>query len=77
MGQVFFHCSNAQGVVLDRSGAVVDDLPELREYATRVIRTLTATPSLEDWRNWILHVSDDLGEDIFELPFASMLGRPH
>jgi len=34
-------------------------------------------PSTEDWRDWVLHVSDDIGEEIFCLPFASLLGKPH
>jgi hypothetical protein len=34
-------------------------------------------PSAEDWRNWVLHVSDALGDEIFALPFASLLGKPH
>jgi len=77
MGQVFFHCSNAHGVILDRRGTAVDDLPELHEYAVQVIRSLIATPSLEDWRNWVLHVSDEMGDDLFEMSFASLLGKPH
>jgi hypothetical protein len=34
-------------------------------------------PNAEDWRGWVLHVSDDLGEEIFAVSFASILGRPH
>jgi hypothetical protein len=34
-------------------------------------------PGPEDWREWILHVSDGDGEEIFEMPFSSLLGRPH
>lgn len=77
MGQVYFHCSNAQKVVWDRRGTLVHDLPELREHAIRVIQSLIAAPTLEDWRNWILHVSDDLGEELFAIPFSSVLGRLH
>ncbi len=28
-------------------------------------------------RAWVLHVSDDLGEEIFALPFSSIMGRLH
>lgn len=77
MTQVYFHCSHAQGVLIDRRGATVADLIEAREQATNVVRSLMAAPSLEDWRGWILHVSDDAGEEIFLLPFASLLGKPH
>ena len=77
MAQVFFHCSNTRGAVLDGCQAEVLDLVEAQEYATCVIRSLIMEPTAEDWRGWVLHVSDDDGEEIFALPFASMLGRPH
>jgi len=32
---------------------------------------------MEDWRGWVLHVSDESGEEIFNLPFDSLLGKPH
>jgi hypothetical protein len=31
----------------------------------------------EDWRDWTLHVSDDLDQEIFALSFSSVLGKPH
>jgi hypothetical protein len=34
-------------------------------------------PNSEDWRGWILHANDDLGDEILTVPFASMLGKPH
>ena len=63
MTQVYFHCSNPQGVLLDRYGAAVCDLAEARDHAACVVRSLTTTRSAEDWRSWILHVSDDLGDE--------------
>jgi hypothetical protein len=77
MAQVYFHCSNTERVLIDRRGAPVGDLAEAREHATLVVRSLVMTPSMEDWRGWVLHVSDDDGEEIFSLPFASLLGKPH
>jgi hypothetical protein len=77
MAQVYFHCSNNQGVLIDRHGACVADLIEAREQAASVVRSLIATPTLEDWRGWVLHVSDEADEELFVLPFASMIGRPH
>ena len=41
------------------------------------MRALVMAPGTEDWRGWVLHVSDDLGEEIFEVPFASVVGRLH
>jgi hypothetical protein len=62
---------------MDQSGADVGDLAEAREYAARVVQSLIATPSSEDWRSWFLHVSDELGDEIFVVPFASVLSKPH
>lgn len=77
MAQVYFHCSSTQGALIDRSGAAIDNLAEARDHATLVVRSLIMTPGEEDWRGWVLHVSDADGEEIFSLPFASMLGKPH
>lgn len=77
MAQVYFHCSNAQQALIDQSGAAVDDLAEAREHAARVMRSLIMTPSPHDWRDWVLNVSDDLGDEILTVPFASVLGKPH
>jgi hypothetical protein len=35
--------------LVDRCGAVVDDLAEARDYAACVVRSLTMERSLEDW----------------------------
>jgi len=77
MTQVYFHCSNAIGVSIDRCGSAVADLAEAQAHAVLVVRSLIMTPVLEDWRGWVLHVSDKDGEEIFTLPFASLLGKPH
>ena len=77
MAQVYFHCSNTKNVFVDRRGAMVDDLAEARDHATGVVQSLTKTSSLEDWRDWVLHVSDDLGDELFVVPFAFVLGDPH
>jgi hypothetical protein len=77
MTQVYFHCSNPRGVLLDRCGAAVDGLAEARDHAACVVRSLTKTQSAEDWRSWILHVSDDLGDELFVVPFTFVLGKPH
>jgi hypothetical protein len=77
MAQVYFRCSNTRGALIDGCGTEVGDLAEARDYAAGVVRSLITLPSLEDWRNWVLHVSDDLGDEIFVVPFASVLGKPH
>lgn len=75
MTQVYFHCSNADEVLIDRRGAAVLDLNEARDHAERVMHDLITAPTTDDWREWVLHVADDLGEEIFAVPFASVLGR--
>jgi hypothetical protein len=75
MTQVYFHCSNAKKVVVDHHGAVVDDIAEARDHATRVVRSFTNERSLENWRDWVLHVSDDQGDDLFVVPFMFVLGN--
>jgi hypothetical protein len=77
MAQIYFHYSNPEGVSIDRGSAAVGGLTEAHERAALVIRSLVMAPTAEDWRDWVLHVSDDLGERIFDVPFASLLGRPH
>jgi hypothetical protein len=77
MTQVYFHCStNTNEVLVDRCGAVVDDLAEARDHAASVVRSLTKARSLEYWRGWIVHVNDDLGDELFVVPFAFALGLP-
>jgi len=77
MTQVYFHCSNTKKVFVDRRGAVVDDLVEAHDHATRVVHSFTNERNLEDWRDWVLHVSDDQGDELFVVPFTFVLGKPH
>lgn len=77
MAQVYFHCSHAQGALIDRRGTEVCDLTEARDYAARLVQSLIAAPSLEDWRDWVLQVSDNLGEEIFTVCFATVIGKPN
>lgn len=65
MTQVYFHCSNTKKVFFDRRGAVVDDLAEARDHANQVVQSFTNERSLEDLRDWVLHVSDDRGDELF------------
>jgi len=77
MARVYFHCSNTIGASIDRCGSAVADLAEAQEHAVLVVRSLIMTPVLADWRGWVLHVSDKDGEEIFTVPFASLLGKAH
>ena len=77
MTQVYCHRSNTKKVFLDHLGAVVNDLAEARDHATRLVQSFTNERSLEDWRDWVLHVSDDQGDELFVVPFVFILGKPH
>ena len=77
MAQVYFHCSNTRGVLMDRRGTAVTSLAEACEAATGMMRALVASASMEDWRDWAVHVSAEAGEEIVILSFASVLGKPH
>ena len=77
MSRLYFHCSNDRDTWVDATGTELRNLAEACRHATHLMRTLIAEPTLEDWRAWTLHVSDDDGEHVLSLPFASALGKPH
>lgn len=77
MAHVYFHCSNSEGVRIDQRGTAVGNFAEVRAHATRVVRAMIMAEGPEDWRDWTLHVSDDLDEEIFAMSFSSVLGKPH
>ena len=76
MAELYFHCSDAEHVIIDDCGHVMG-LAEAREYAEGLVRALILTPSEEDWRSWILHVTDELGDEVLAVPFVSVLGKSH
>jgi len=77
MTHVFFHCSSGNGVLLDQRGSYLDDPVDARDYGERFVRHLISRPGPEDWRDWTLHVSDEEGDELIVVPFASLLGRPN
>lgn len=77
MARLYFHCSSSRAALIDQTGVDMGDLAEACHHADRVVRSLIASPSLEDWRSWVLHVADDRGDDLFVVPFASALSKPH
>jgi hypothetical protein len=76
MTEVYFHCSDAEHFIADRRGSVMD-LNEARSHAERLVRSLVMSPDAEEWQDRVMHVTDDHGEEIFALPFSSVLGRVH
>ncbi len=77
MAQVHLHCSNSVGRLLDRRIADVEDLAEARDCAEALARSFISNPDLQDWRNCRLRVWDDLGDEIFVVPFSTLVGKPH
>lgn len=77
MARLYFHCSNTRGALIDPVGIDLGGLGDACNHATCVVKSFIASPSLEDWRSWILHVCDDLGDEVFLVPFTSALGKPN
>jgi uncharacterized protein DUF6894 len=77
MTEVFFNCANPDHLLMDKRGLAVSDLSEAFDHADRLVRSMLMAPNQEDWRGWELRVTDDLGVEIFVIPFASVLGKPH
>ena len=73
MTHVYFHCSNRNEVLIDRCGAVVDDLAEARDHAASVVRSLTTARSLAAGSC----TSTTSRDELFVVPFAFVLGKPH
>ena len=77
MARVYFHYSNSDGICVDQRGTAVGNFSELCDHAARAVRSLIAGQGPEDWRDWTLHVSDDLNDEILVVPFSSMIGQLH
>ena len=77
MTQVYFHCSNTKKVFVDYCAVMVNDLAKARDHASRVVQSFKNERSLEDWRDWVLHVSDDQGDELFLVPFTFALRKPN
>ena len=75
--QVYLHSSSTRELRLDQFGPVVSNLAQAPHRAASVVRTLMMEASAEDWRDWVVHVSDDFDDEIFEVSFSSVLGKPH
>ena len=52
-------------------------VPRHPSRAASVVRALIMQHNDEDWRDWVVHVQDELDEEIFVMPFAFVLGKPH
>ena len=78
MAQFFFHCTSREKVLVDRTGYDLHDLVEVRRRASGIMRRCIETGMADgDWRDWLMHVVDEADEEVFVLPFAEAVGRPH
>ena len=77
MAQLYFHCASSDRVLLDRHGSEHDDLVDAHSEAIAVVQRMIATPGPDDWRGWKLLALDENEEELFQLSFASVIGRLH
>ena len=78
MAQFYFHCTSREKVLVDRTGYDLLDLAEVRRRAGGVMRRCIETGAVDgDWRDWLMHVTDEEDEEVFVLPFADVVGRLH
>ena len=77
MTNVYFHCANEEHEFAAKRGVAIDNLVEACEHAHRIVRSYVMMASAEDWRGWVLYATDELGEEIFTVPFVSVLGKVH
>jgi hypothetical protein len=77
MREIYFHWSDANHDLIDTRGAAVGDFADARAHADRLVQSLVMAPTMEDWRDWVLRVTDEYGDVILVIPFAAALGKPH
>ena len=75
MARLYFHCHSTEGALIDQRGTTVTNLAEARERAACIAQSLINAPNLEDWRDWVVYVEDQLGDEVLAMPFASVLGK--
>ena len=77
MRDVYFHCADADHLLIDHRGTAINDFSEVCARAEGFVRALIMAPNVEDWRGWELRVTDTYGDTIYTVPFASVLGKLH
>jgi hypothetical protein len=43
----------------------------------QIVRKFISTPGPQDWRCWTLMANDGDGQEVFEMPFVTLLSTPH
>ena len=78
MAQFYFHCASTQQILRDRSGYDLVDLVEARQRASGIVRRVIKTGSArDDWRDWVIVVTDEEDDEMLVVPFSDVIGRPH
>jgi hypothetical protein len=77
MTQIYFDCCSPRQVLLDRRGSEVEDMVEACQHAVGLVHQLVASPGPQDWRDWVVRVSDEDGEEIFQVAFSPLVGKPN
>ena len=77
MAQLYFHCASSDRVLLDRCGSELTDLVDAHSEAIAFVQRIVASPGPDDWRGWKLLALDENEDELFQLSFASVIGRLH
>ena len=78
MAQFYFHFTSSDDIVVDRRGTELEDMAEAHARALDAARSLmTVASGLHDWRDWLVHVTDEEGDDVLVLPFTFARGKLH
>ena len=78
MTQFYFHFTSSDDIVVDRRETELEDMAEAHARALDAARSLMrVAPGLHDWRDWLVHVTDKEGDEVFVLPFSFARGRLH
>jgi hypothetical protein len=71
MPKFFFHLVHDGAAVADREGAELTDEQTAEQHALKVAHELLRHNELRK-RHWALDVRDEIGQRVFEIPFASI-----
>ena len=78
MAQFYFHFTSSDEIAVDRRRTALEDVAEAHACAFGAARSVMAAASgLRDWRDWLVHVTEEEGDEVFVLPFSFVLGKPH
>jgi hypothetical protein len=78
MAHLYFHCTNSSEVLPDMRGRELDSLGDAQAEAVEIARLVMACATgLTDFRDWLIHVEDDEGDEVMVLPFTFVRARAH